>query len=246
MKRILKGKGVKKYRQSLVFGKKIVCEVLKRHGQYVTGIVVPEGIKNLVGLPPGSSIRVLELSKSLFKEIDQFKTNSPFLMVSRPVLPSWSGRLGPGCTLFVPFQDPENVGAVIRSAVAFGVGEIVLLQESADPFHPKSIRSSAGVVFGAPLSQGPALKDLNRVVTGSDLVRIFALHMEGIDIRDFRFGEGSFGLLPGLEGPGISGLSHTFQSLKIPMVGRVESLNAATAVAIALYEWSRRVMPPQE
>ena len=61
-----------------------------------------------------------------------------------------------GCTLFVPFQDPENVGAVIRSAAAFGVARVVLLREAAHPFHPRSSRAAGPALFQVPLQVGPA------------------------------------------------------------------------------------------
>ena len=68
-------------------------------------------------------------------------------------MPEWKAREGlpRGVRCFVPFQDPENVGAVIRSAVAFGAVPIVLLAEAANPCHPKSIRASGGMVFKANL-----------------------------------------------------------------------------------------------
>jgi len=132
----------------------------------------------------------------------------------------------------VPFQDPENVGAVVRSAVAFDVDRIILLAESANPFHPKAVRASAGTVFSARLFQGPSLSELPH-----DLP-VIALSSSGQPLAQARFPE-SFCLLTGMEGPGLPPRWQA-SAVAIPMAPGVESLNAAVATAIALYEWRRQ------
>lgn len=131
----------------------------------------------------------------------------------------------------VPFQDPENVGAVIRSAMAFHVDRIVMLAESANPFHPKAVRTSAGAVFSAPIVQGPCLSEIP-----PDLPMV-ALSSTGQSLVDLRFPP-SFCLLAGMEGPGLPAELRP-HAVAIPMAAGVESLNAAVAVGIALYEWRR-------
>ncbi len=138
-----------------------------------------------------------------------------------------------GCTLFVPFQDPENIGAVIRSAAAFGVAQVVLLSEAAHPFHPRSAGRRAGP-FQVPLEHGPALADLR--VAGVPLI---ALDTSGPELSDAPFPE-TFGLVVGVEGPGLPQRLRQCERRRIDMQPGVESLNAATAAAIALYVWSRR------
>jgi 16S rRNA (guanine527-N7)-methyltransferase len=86
-------------------------------------------------------------------------------------------------------------------------------------------------VFRAPLVTGPAIDDLPGDVT------ITALSGEGRDIDAFTFPP-RFVLLPGVEGPGLPGRLRK-GALSITTTGAVESLNAATATAIALYLWSR-------
>ena len=137
----------------------------------------------------------------------------------------------PGCSLLIPFQDPENVGAVIRCAAAFDVQRIIVLSESANPFHPKAIRTSAGAVFSARLFEGPSLDMLSQ-----DLP-VIALSSSGRPLAGMRFPE-SFYLLTGMEGPGLPPRLQA-DAVAIPMAAGVESLNAAVATAIALYEWRR-------
>jgi tRNA G18 (ribose-2'-O)-methylase SpoU len=108
---------------------------------------------------------------------------------------------------------------------------VILLAESAHPYHPKALRASGGAVFAAALMRGPSLDDLPATLP------IVALSREGRDVAGFPFPQ-SFGLLPGMEGPGLP-VRFRAQTVAIPMAGNVESLNAATAAAIALYLWSR-------
>ena len=93
----------------------------------------------------------------LFKQLDVVGTHSPLLLVKVPEFTPWSDDAAwpAGCTLFVPFQDPENVGSVIRSAAAFGVAQVVLLREAAHPFHPRSSRAAGPALFQVPILTGP-------------------------------------------------------------------------------------------
>jgi tRNA G18 (ribose-2'-O)-methylase SpoU len=121
---------------------------------------------------------------------------------------------------------------VIRSAAAFGVSQVILLAESAHPYHPKALRASGGSVSTMRLRTGPSLKDLPM-----DLP-VLALSADGRKISQSAFPE-TFGLLAGLEGPGLPSQWRN-KALCIPIQPQVESLNAAAAVAVALYEWRRR------
>jgi RNA methyltransferase, TrmH family len=146
----------------------------------------------------------------------------------------WTPQEGfcPGCSLLVPFQDPENIGAVIRSAAAFGVSQVILLSESAHPYHPKALRASGGVVPHVHLRQGPSLNDLPQNLP------VLALSAEGTDLGAVEF-PAAFGFLLGLEGQGLPD-GWRPAAVRIPIQPQVESLNAAAAAAVALYEWARR------
>jgi len=173
------------------------------------------------------------MDSKLFEELDIFGTKSPLLLIELPSMPAWTapGQGADGCTLFIPFQDPENVGAVIRSAAAFDVSEVVCLQEAAHPFLPKSCRAAGSSLLDLPLFSGPFLNELD---TGS--LPLFALSPAGQNIRSFSFPE-RFGLVAGLEGEGLPIRYGKENSLSIPMKPGVDSLNAAAAVSVALYAW---------
>ena len=119
------------------------------------------------------------------------------------------------------------MGAVIRSAVAFGAAGIIMLAEAANPYHPKSVRASGGAVFRARLLEGPSIHDL------PEDLPIVPLSKEGKRISDFKF-PAKFGLLPGIEGPGLPDRFRK-AAVSIPISQEVESLNAVVATAIALF-----------
>ena len=139
--------------------------------------------------------------------------------------------------LLVAVSEPSNLGAIIRSSVAFGVQKIILLKESASPFHPRSVRASAGNVLKMTYEIGPSILDLDLSLQCQTL----ALDMDGENLSSFQWPKNTF-LLVGEEGRGIP-KEMKFKKLQIPIDVRVESLNAATAISIALYAYSVQKVP---
>lgn len=223
-------RGIRKFERALVSGPKIVADVLRGSPELVEAWVATPAHDAPADLP--AHAHWYQLSPALFRTLDVAGTGTPLLVVKVPKLPVWnSDDIARGCTLLVPFQDPENVGAVIRSAVAFGVAHVVLLDEAAHPFHPKAVRASAGAVFAAKLFDGPPLHAV------PDAVPVVALSAGGRSIADFAFPD-RFVLLPGIEGPGLPERFHS-RAVAVPISENVESLNAAAATSIALYLWSQ-------
>ena len=229
---LLTGRGIRKHGLALFSGSRAIAEVLERFPDRVEG-----WLTDVIGPPPpaqtGTRLTWYRLSDPLFREIDTAGTHAPILLVKTPPLTPWSpdDAWPAGCTLFVPFQDPENVGAVLRSAAAFGVKRAVLLREAAHPFHHRSIRAAGPAVFQVELRQGPSIKDL-----GGGEMPLIALDSGGPDVASAPFPD-TFGLVPGVEGPGLPDHLRLGATVSIPIAAGVESLNAATAVAVALYAW---------
>jgi 16S rRNA (guanine527-N7)-methyltransferase len=232
LKKSLTGRGIRKTGQALAAGEKLVAEILAAHPEiclaWVSGHDQP---------PPDVVPRLhwYQLTPELLGELDIFGTRAPLLLIRLPEMPVWtpSEVFPAGASVLIPFQDPENVGAAIRSAAAFGATQAILLAESANPFHPKALRASGGAVLSLPLRQGPALDAIPHELP------VVALSSEGTDIRQAAFPP-AFGLLPGLEGPGLPEPWRR-RAVRIPIRPEVESLNAAAATAVALYEWKRRM-----
>lgn len=231
------GRGVRRTGLALVAGTRPVREVLRDFPARCVAWV-SDGAGPDPDVP--EHVAWYRMSRDLFRRVDTTGAGAPLLVVRVPDFPLWSdGDWPPGCTLFVPFQDPENVGAILRSAAAFGVARVVLLAEAANPFHPKSVRAAGGsALLRLHFLRGPSIRSLE-----VRQVPLLALSAVGRDIGHCRF-PARFGLLPGLEGPGLPAPLQTPETLRIPMQPGIESLNAAAATAIALYLWRQQCPAP--
>ena len=233
LKKLLGGRGVKKQGKTLVCGTRLTVEAMERSPERCLAWISSGNRQPPPPVAP-EELQWTQLTPERFQTLDAFGTKRPIVLFDIPTPECWRPEAGltSGCSLLVPFQDPENVGAIVRSAVAFDVNRIILLAESANPFHPKAVRASAGTVFSARLFQGPSLSEIP-----PDLP-VIALAASGQPLARAVFPQ-SFCLLPGMEGPGLPS-QWQVNAVAIPMAPRVESLNAAVATAIALYEWRRR------
>ncbi len=229
--RLINPRDIRKQARALLSGPKQTREVLREFPDRCTSIIFSSG-QAPPDFPGTDAIPRYRLSPDLFGRVDSFGTKHPVLIVRAEPLPHFDGNgVQKGCTLCIPFQDPGNVGTVIRAAAAFGVSKIVLLQEAAHPFHPRSLRAAGSNIFRTPLFQGPGVVQLKQFK-----IPLVIMTSEGKDVARFNFPE-SFCLVPGLEGPGIPEILKGGAKISIPMTNGVESLNAAMATGIVLYLW---------
>jgi tRNA G18 (ribose-2'-O)-methylase SpoU len=137
-------------------------------------------------------------------------------------------------------NDHENLGALFRNAAALGVGAVVLDGRSADPLYRRSVRVSLGHVLAVPYARSQRWLD-ELVDAGLELVALTP--DAGAEPVEVLGGDGRVALLVGAEGPGLSRatLARASRRVRIPMADGVDSLNLATAAAIALHH---RFRPP--
>jgi TrmH family RNA methyltransferase len=141
----------------------------------------------------------------------------------------WGTPTGPLCVYLHGVRDPGNVGAVLRSAVGFEARSVVLGPGCADPFGPKAVRASMGAVFAVPLARG-GVEDLP-----GERVALVAHAGEPLHGP----AEADVSLVVGAEREGLPEdvVAACDRIAHIPIAS--ESLNAAMAATVALYELTR-------
>jgi TrmH family RNA methyltransferase len=153
-------------------------------------------------------------------------------------LPRLSAAEG-GRILLENVQDPGNVGTILRTANAFAIDAVILTGDCADPYHPKTVRATMGAIFRQQILRLdlPALKgflaDQGLPLYGA------ALDPAARDVRHVKLQNAAVAI--GSEGKGLSEelLGLCRETLLIPMQPDSESLNAAVAAAIVMWEMSR-------
>lgn len=138
-------------------------------------------------------------------------------------------------------RDPGNLGTIIRTAEGAGFGLIVMSKGCVDIYNPKVVRSTMGAIYRLPFMYVENLDETIKTYV-QEGYRVYAAHLEGT--RDYSEVEyiGKTGIIIGNEANGISEevKNSATTLIKIPMEGQVESLNAAIAAAILMYEVHRQ------
>jgi TrmH family RNA methyltransferase len=187
---------------------------------------------------------LLRTSDRLFAGLADTKTPQGVAALVRPRASSFEDLLAgpaPLVVVLVGVQDPGNVGTVIRSAEAFSATGIAAVAGTANPWMPKAIRASAGSVLRLPVIAGmaPAILLAQLRVTG---LKLFAATSSGgllpsqVDLKV------PCAFLIGNEGAGLPDeiVRSADEQVRIPLSSAVDSLNAAVAASVLLYEAARQ------
>lgn len=138
-------------------------------------------------------------------------------------------------------QDPGNLGTMLRTGEGAGITGIIMNRTTVDLFNPKTIRSTMGSIYRVPYYVTDDLAETIAMLKRQN-VRVYAAHLKGkMQYDEPSYCEGTAFLI-GNEGNGLSdeiaGLADTY--IRIPMEGKVESLNAAISAALLMYETNRQ------
>ena len=184
----------------------------------------------------GSGLPGTEVDPAVLRSVSELASGTRTLAVYRE---RWLeagalARTNGLCVYLHGLSDPANVGAVLRSAAAFGAGCVALGPGSADPFSPRAVRASMGAIFSVPVLSA-SVAALPGVKLALDARADRPLSAVARELE--RAGTVSLMIGAEREGLGEELLGHADHVARIPI--GTESLNAAAAAAIAMYELSR-------
>ena len=258
-----KGSIRKKNRQFVVEGIKLVDEALK-YGD-VSEIVITESLyAEIVSGDLSDNALLAENGKNVIKYVENSRStivvlDAVFNSVSETITPqgvlavvgmpcyrlldedyldkiySKTGKIK--LLILEDTSDPGNLGTIMRTAEAAGVTGVIMTKGTVDIFNPKVVRSTMGSIFRLPFAYVEDLKEVIKELKKSG-ISFYATHLKGEkSYKAIKYSDRS-AILVGNEARGLSdetaNLADTY--VLIPMQGKVESLNAAVAAALMMYE----------
>ena len=184
------------------------------------------------------------LSDSVFGYVSDTKTPQGILCIVRQQkydIEKLLNLKNPHFMVLDNLQDPGNLGTIVRTAEGAGVDAVFLSKESVDIYNPKTIRSTMGSIYRMPVVYVEDLLKLLNIFREKG-IKSYAAHLEGKNTYDKEDYKSGTAILIGNEG---NGLRHEIANnadvwVQIPMQGKVESLNAAIAASILMFEVYRQ------
>lgn len=231
---------------ALAEGPKIIGEVLGA-GIDIRSVAVAESklaqFQGLLQSCREAGAELISVSDRLLATVSDVVTNQGIVASVIPKLTSLERLSLPENPLLMVtegIQDPGNLGSIVRSAAAFGADAMIVLPGCADPFGPKAVRGSAGAVFRLPVVRA-GVDDLFNWLRAMEISSVGLDVLGQIPLDKAVLGE-ACAIIVGSEGTGLTALvkGYVNQLVRIPIHPQVESLNAAGAAAIALFEASRQ------
>lgn len=186
-------------------------------------------------------MQTLLLKDRLFEQLGTMPSPAPVLAVVSTPAPQFPTRIAGDAVLLDRVQDPGNVGAIIRSAAAAGVGHLLTTPHTAWCWSPKVLRAAMGGHFALAIHESVSWEAARRLANESGLVLAATVVLDAPSIHESDLREPCMWVF-GNEGGGIddAGLESRDWRLRIPQSDRVESLNVAAAAAICLFEQRRQ------
>lgn len=184
------------------------------------------------------------VSADIFRKMSDTQTPQGILTVLRQPMYDLEELLRRPNPLFVVLenlQDPGNLGTIVRTGEGAGITGVIMSEQTVDIFNPKTIRATMGSVYRVPFVYVQDMKETLQKLRNHG-IHTYAAHLQGSVYYDaFSFAEPTAFLI-GNEGNGLQKetADAAEEYLKIPMEGQVESLNAAIATSLLMYEAHRQ------
>lgn len=194
----------------------------------------------LAKLPPGTEIS--EAPDSLFERVASTVSPQGIAALVELTHPPLERVLRLPEVLLVAvldLQDPGNLGTILRSAEAFGADAAVTLKPSVRPHNSKTMRASAGAVFRMPVFSSLAPEEFFQACAAGGIRLLAASPHAAQSVADLTF-DGSLAFLIGNEAAGLPASTPCAKLVSIPLQPGVDSLNAAVAASVLLYEAARQ------
>jgi RNA methyltransferase, TrmH family len=223
-----------------------LLEEALRAGLRVATVFVAQGPDHLLDrLRLPATTEVLRLPRELLESALATETPQSVAALVEPPDWTWAHLLNQNqkkalILVLAGIQDPGNLGTILRSAEAFGASGVVSLPGTVSAWNPKAVRASAGSIFRVPViaaSQQEAFETLSEA--GVQILATTAHAARAANLVDMA---GPVALIIGNEGNGVADdlIAKADAKVTIPCPGSVESLNAAVAASILLYEAARQ------
>lgn len=231
------------YGQFLVEGEKVISDAVNAGMKLVT-VLFEEGYPLDESRFPCPCAAV---EKKLFSQLAQTTTTQGILAIvekrtlTREEFCSAIGEKAGNVVLLDRLQDPGNIGTIIRTADAAGYSGVMTIKGTADLYGPKIVRATAGSLFRMPVYAAESPQEAVSILEAAGKTILATgfeteLYYYDVDMKS------NTGLIIGNEGNGISDelMQQAHKIIKIPMDGEIDSLNAAVAAGILMYEAVRK------
>ncbi|MBQ1471153.1 RNA methyltransferase [Eubacterium sp. AB3007] len=233
----------RKYRERegryLIEGRNIVQEAIASQAEVETVL-----LREDVSPEQEYACRVCTMDGKLFDRISQTETSQGVIAIVRKNRDAEDGfqkAIPDGGNLLVldKVQDPGNIGTMIRTAEGAGYAGVLCVKGTGDPYSPKAARAAAGSLFRMRICTGVEEHALAAMLCAMGK-RMVVTAMEGEDYREASLHR-DIALIIGNEGNGVSReiMEQADLRVRIPMAGKLESLNASVAAGILMYEAAR-------
>jgi TrmH family RNA methyltransferase len=230
-------------------GEHLIAEAI-RSGFTLETLFLREGSESILDRPTLSGLganNTLTLSRDVFASA--VETASPqgiaatvLLRAPQPPAPQPQSII----LILESLQDPGNLGTLIRSAEAFGAGQIFVTPETVNQWNPKVVRASAGSVFRMPIQRASLQQIATQLAQqGTIIYAAVAQRLDSISLLDTQLAS-NCALMIGNEGAGLSAEALVLAHHRLHIPCAVESLNAAVAGSTLLYEALRQRSKPHE